>query len=109
MVQIGIHQLDWSTPQSSDCLELVRDFLLQATASLQGPARLLQRRLEPSKEPLFRPAEVAAVQNKFFGALGMDAPRDAWVVREHEPLFLNALEAVAIKCGDPDTRKFHRT
>ena len=46
----------------------------------------------------------------------MAAPPDAWVIREHQPLFLNALEAVAIKCGiqtfsyfphlDPDTLLF---
>ena len=97
---------DWSTPQSPDVLKSLRTFLLQVTASLQGTARILQRRLEPSKEPLFSAAEVANVREQFFSALGVEAPSDAWVVREHQPLFLNALEAVANKCGDPDVLLF---
>ena len=76
------------------------------TASLQGTSRILQRRLEPSTEPLFSADEVATVREQFFPALGLEAPSDAWEVREHQPLFLNALEAVANKCGDPDVLLF---
>ena len=97
---------DWSAPQSPDVLKSLRTFLLQATASLQGTTRILQRRLEPSTEPLFSAAEVATVREQFFPALGLEAPSDAWEVREHQPLFLNALEAVANKCGDPDVLLF---
>ena len=97
---------DWSAPQSPDVLKSLRTFLLQVTASLQGTTRILQRRLEPSKEPLFSAAEVATVREQFFSALGLEAPPDAWEVREHQPLFLNALEAVANKCGDPDVLLF---
>ncbi|CAE7273822.1 unnamed protein product [Symbiodinium necroappetens] len=33
-------------------------------------------------------------------------PPDAWVIRDHQPICLNALHAVASFCGDPDTSLF---
>ena len=42
---------------------------------------------------------MANVCEQFFSTLGLEAPSDAWEVREHQPLFLNALDAVANKCG----------
>ena len=63
------------------CPQILKEFSAQATVSLQGPARILQRRLEPSKEMLFSAAEVAGVRQQFFSALGaLEAPSDAWVV-----------------------------
>ncbi|CAE7032452.1 unnamed protein product [Symbiodinium sp. CCMP2592] len=48
---------DWSAPRTPDLLRNLRSFLLKATASMNGPSRLLQRRYEPSKEPLFSASE----------------------------------------------------
>ncbi|CAE7771724.1 unnamed protein product [Symbiodinium sp. CCMP2592] len=97
---------DWSAPRTPDLLRNLRSFLLKATASMNGPSRLLQRRYEPSKAPLFSASEVASVREGFFSALGVSAPADAWLQREHQPLCLNALEAVAQVCFDADTTLF---
>ena len=99
-------QADWSTPQGPDVLKQLRSFLLQATASLQGPARILQRCHEPSRDPLFSASEVEGVRLKFVSALEIASPPEAWAVREHQPLCINALEAVAKYCGDPDAFLF---
>ncbi|CAE7226768.1 unnamed protein product [Symbiodinium sp. CCMP2592] len=97
---------DWSAPCAPDLLRNLRSFLLKATASMSGPSRLLQRRYEPSKEPLFSASEVARVREGFFSALGIPAPANAWLQRAHQPLALNALEAVARVCLDADTTLF---
>ncbi|CAE7285202.1 unnamed protein product [Symbiodinium sp. CCMP2592] len=97
---------DWRAPCTPDFLRNLRSFLLQVTASMCGPARLLQRRNEPSKEPLFSASEVALAREGFFSALGIAAPANAWSQRAHQPLCLHALEAVAQVSLDPDTTLF---
>ena len=97
---------DWSSPHAHDVLKPLRDLLLSATTRMQGPNRLLQRHAEPSKSPLFSEAEVASVRSQLFASLGISEPPDAWVIRNHQPICLNALHAVASFCGDPDTSLF---
>ena len=42
----------------------------------------------------------------FVSALEIASPPEAWAVRKHQPLCINALEAVAKYCGDPDAFLF---
>ena len=106
MVQVGISRADWSSPHAHDVLKPLRDLLLSTTSRMQGPARLIQRHAEPSKSPLFSEAEVASVRSQLFASLGISQPPEAWVVRDHQPICLNALHALASFCGDPDTSLF---
>ncbi|CAE7524568.1 unnamed protein product [Symbiodinium natans] len=45
---------------------------------------------------------VQDARKDFFSCLGVATDANTWEVREHQPLHLHALEALACFCGDPD-------
>ena len=95
-------QGDWSIPNASDVFQPLRKCLLDLCIKWQGPSRILARAVHPSKEPLYTPREVAEARSKFFPALSIANPADAWLPRVHQPLCLNALEALSLHVGDAD-------
>ena len=95
-------QGDWSIPNASDVFQSLRKHLLDLCTKWQGPSRILARAVNPSKEPLYTPGEIAEARSQFFPALGIKAPADAWLPRTHQPICLNALEALSLHVGDAD-------
>ena len=93
---------DWSTPLCQDKLKNLRTYLLGKVCDMQGPKRLLAKATWPNPEPLFTASEVQDARKDFFSCLGVATDANTWKVREHQPLYLHALEALACFCGDPD-------
>ena len=93
---------DWSTPLCQDKLKNLRTYLLGKVCDMQGPKRLLAKATWPNPEPLFTASEVQDARTDFFSCLGVVTDANTWKVREHQPLHLHALEALACFCGDPD-------
>ena len=85
-----------------DKLKNLRTYLLGKVCDMQGPKRLLAKATWPNPEPLFTASEVQDARKDFFSCLGVATDANTWKVREHQPLYLHALEALACFCGDPD-------
>ena len=54
-----------------------------------------------NREPLFELAQVAEARSLIFFALSLEAPSHAWS-HSHQPVCLNALEALSLYVGDAD-------
>ena len=89
-------------PQGEDLLKPLRKALLDLCTKWKGPSRILSPVSEPSKEPLFSAKEIQPARGCVFTSLGIQCPVDAWTPREHQPICLNALEAIALHVGDRD-------
>ena len=90
-------QADWSTLQGSGTLKSLRHLLLQEPRC-KAQLAFGKDASSPSRSHS-QLCRSCCSSDLFFSVFRMAAPPDAWVMQEHQPLFLNALEAVAIKFG----------
>ena len=67
-----------------------------------SPTRIIARSITPCKEPLFEPAQVEEARSLIFSALSLETPPQAWSPHAHQPICLNALEALSLYVGDGD-------
>ena len=101
-----VSQADWSFPSAENALQHLRTVLLQFSLRSQADKRLLARATYPKPEPLFSQEGVESARALVFPALGIQPPQDAWHIRPDQPMCLNAFEALAKFCNDPDNHLF---